>query len=84
MKKTSKPRKRYSAAEKRSYWIGYGVALSGSGPVLGHGKSSFTGFLNESEAESYSNGYSKGISDKESTLAVGSYPFDESKYCKKK
>ena len=53
-----KRKKSYSAAEKRAYYIGYGMAIG----FMKHGKK-YKGMLTAQEQESYGNGFDDYISN---------------------
>jgi len=72
---------RYSAAQRRSYYIGYGVGLTDEGPSDGIKTSPFHRTLTNAEKESYINGYAVGLDS--TRLMAGLEPFKSRKKRKK-
>ena len=54
-------RKKYSANEKRAYFTGFGVGLTGNSPSSDRDTRRLKNFLTDKEFNSYMKGYEKGL-----------------------
>lgn len=59
--KNKNKKQKYSSLEKKAYYTGMGVGLSGDGPSNGRLTSRMKQMMTEKEFESYINGYERGL-----------------------
>lgn len=56
----AKSKKQYSLKEKRAYYKGFGVGITGSSYFDGYSEKEFVNLKNEKETASFLNGFLKG------------------------